>query len=140
MNVSAVNKASGEVIELSVDTFEQLVGAYNTAKEYEKVATTLKDQLKKIIPAFLDEKGKSKISPDGYQFKRYETQRTTYNKSALRQVFDEDTIDLFLKVNKSSVDSYMKEHDMQPEEVAILKAALEPDGSVSVVTRLDKVV
>lgn len=140
MNVSAVNKASGEVIELNVDTFEQLVGAYNTAKEYEKVATTLKDQLKKIIPSFLDENGKSKISSDGYQFKRYETQRTTYNKSALRQVFDEDTIDLFLKVNKSSVDSFIKEHDISSDDIAILKASLEPDGSVSIVTRLDKVV
>ena len=53
LKVSTVNKASGEVIELEVGDFEQLVNAYNIAKEYEKAATALKDQLKKIIPTCL---------------------------------------------------------------------------------------
>lgn len=142
LKVSTVNKASGEVIELEVGDFEQLVNAYNIAKEYEKAATALKDQLKKIIPTYLDENGKSIISSGGYQFKNYTTQRQTYNKMALYEVFDKDTVDLFIKVNKTVVDSYVKEHnsDFTQEDFEKLKDALEPDGKVSNVIRLDKVI
>lgn len=138
MNITATNKASGETIDLKADNFEEIVEAYRTAQEYEKVAKSLKDQLKKIVPVFLDEQGRSEVSKDGYQFKQYETQRQTYDKQFLRDTFDEDTLDLFMTVSKSKVESYVKLH---PEEVTIndLKVGLVPDGAVSKTTRLDRV-
>ena len=59
MKVTAINKGSGEQIELPADTPEDIVNAYRIAAEYEKVAKSLKDQLKKLIPKVLDEQGRS---------------------------------------------------------------------------------
>ena len=135
------NKATGELIEFSLDTPEQIFMAYRACQEYEKAAKSIKDQIKKVLPSILDEQGRSKISDDGYQFKQYETQRQTYDMNTLREVFDEDTISLFQKVQKGLVDSYIKEHrDELGDSINVLKSGLVPDGNVTTSVRLEKVV
>lgn len=138
MIVNALNEASGEMIELPAGTPEEIVSAYRIAQHYEKVATKLKDQLKTLIPSLLDENGRSP-EIDGFQFKQYESQRMNYNIMALKNVFDEDTVNLFLKPQKGLVDSYIKENELDPELKAELKAGLEPDGSIVKSIRLEKV-
>lgn len=139
MNVKATNKVTGELIDLPATSFEEIVMAYRFAKEYEKTADNLKNQLKILIPKLLDENGRSPISLDGYQFKQTESQRTNYNKFALKQVFDEDIIDLFLEVSKSKVDKYIKENKLTPDQLIELKKGLEPNGLIIKTTRLDKI-
>lgn len=129
MKVTATNKASGEYIELPADTSEEIVRAYLVAAEYEKVAKSLKDQVKKLLPNIVDEQGRTP-EVDGYVLRRYESQRMTYNKLALREVFDEDELDLFLEVSKGKVDAYIKDNQLTDEQVETLKAALEPNGQV----------
>lgn len=129
MNVTATNKASGEYIELPANTSEEIVRAYLIAAEYEAVAKKLKDQVKKLLPSIVDEQGKTP-EVDGYVLRRYESQRMTYNKLALREVFDEDELDLFLDVSKGKVDAYIKENQLTAEQIETLRAALEPNGQV----------
>lgn len=138
--LSVVNKVSGEVMEFDTSSKEAIVEAYRYAQELDKLSKKVKDELKKLVPMLLDEQGRSPIIGD-YQFKQYETQRTTYEKSVLRQVFDEDTMDLFLKVHKKSVDDYLSLHGSElGDDLAVVKAAVIPDGNVTKTTRLDKVV
>ena len=92
MNVTATNKASGEYISLPANTSEEIVRAYLVAAEYEKVAKSLKDKLKKLLPNAVDEQGRTP-EVDGYIIRKYESQRMTYNKMALREVFDDDELD-----------------------------------------------
>lgn len=141
MKAVATNKATGEVIELPLDTQEDIFNAYRAAMEYEKAAKEIKDQVKKVLPSILDSNGRSQISNDGYQFKQYQTQRQTYHMSVLREVFDDDTIALFQKVQKGLVDSYIKEHrDELGDNINVLKSGLVPDGNVTTSVRLEKVV
>ena len=129
MNIVAVNKASGEYISLPVNTSEEIVRAYLVAAEYEKVAKSLKDQVKQLLPTIVDEQGRTP-EVDGYVLKRYESQRMTYNKGALREVFDEDELDLFMDVSKGKVDAYIKDNQLTDEQIETLRAALEPNGQV----------
>ena len=137
-SVTATNRASGEYIELPADTPEEIVRAYLVAAEYEKVSKALKDQVKKLLPSIVDEQG---LTPevDGYVLRKYESQRMTYNKQALRQVFDEDELDLFFTVSKGAVDAYIKQHDIDPDKLAELRAGLEPSGLVTSSFRKEKV-
>ena len=129
MNVTAVNKASGEYIELPANTSEEIVRAYLIAAEYEKVAKSLKDQVKKLLPTIVDEQGRTP-EVDGYVLRRYESQRMTYNKMALREVFDEDELELFLEVSKGKVDAYIKENQLTDEQIETLRLGLETAGQV----------
>ncbi len=140
MKVTALNKASGEVIELPATTPDEIVNAYRIAQHYEKVAVELKNQLKTLIPTLLDEQGRSEVI-DKYQFKRIESQRQTYEKSILYKIFDEDTIDLFTKVQKKAVDDYVKEHreELTNSDLDMLKHGLIPDGNVITSIRLERV-
>lgn len=140
MKVSTLNKATGEQIEFNADTTEEIFTAYRAAQEYSKVADDLKNQLKKLLPAILDEQGRSQISEDGYQFKQYETQRMNYNIQSLREVFDEDTVNLFLKPQKGLVDSYLKENQLESDQLILLKQGLEADGKITKAVRLEKVI
>lgn len=137
--ITTVNKVTGEQIDMPTDTFEQVVLGYRQAQEYERISKELKKQLKTSLSQFLDESGRSQVSSDGMQFKQIESQRMTYSKSALRKVFDDDTIDLFTKVSKGTVDAYIKESDLDAHQRAELKAGLEPDGAVTTSIRLEKV-
>lgn len=109
MKVTATNKHTGEVIELSADSLDQVVEAWRIASEYDKAATALKDQLKKLVPSFINERGMSE-EVKGYMFRQSSIQRMNYDKAVMRNVFDEDTYDLLVMPNKPMVDKYLKEH------------------------------
>lgn len=127
--ITITDKRSGELIDFPTDTPEQVVAAYLQAREYEKMAERLKTKLKPLLPNIVDEQGRSP-EVNGYILKSYQSQRMNYNMSALRDVFDEDTISLFVKPQKGLIDAYLKEHRLEQEEAAILKRGLEPDGVV----------
>lgn len=108
MQISATNKATGEVIELPADTPEEIIQAWNIAKEYDKAATDLKEQLKKLVPSLVNEKGVSD-EINGYMFKVTNIQRKTYDKAALRRLIeDEDFFDTLLTPDKTLIDKLLK--------------------------------
>lgn len=140
MIAKATNTATGEVFELKVIDFKTLVSAYSAAQEYEKMAKSLKNQLKDMLDDYIDDSGKSE-EWNGKQFKRSTIQRMTYDKAVLRKVLDEDTFDLMLKPEKSKVDQYIKENlDTLGEDSTLLRKTMVPDGDPYQQVKLEKLV
>lgn len=140
MNIQAVNRATGEVIDLPANTPEEIVQAWNIAKEYEKAATALKDQLKKLVPNLVNERGVSD-EVNGYVFRVSNVQRKTYDKAVLRQQLDEDTFDLFMKPDKTAIDKYLRENlEDLGEASTIIRNSMIDDGKPYQVIKLEKVI
>jgi Zn-dependent M32 family carboxypeptidase len=141
MNVQAINKITGEVAEFEVINLPTLMDAYSAAMEYEKVATRLKDQLKKELPKYLDETGKSEVIGNK-QFKTNAIQRKTYDKAVLRKVLDEDTFDVLMKPDKTAIDKLLKEEVKRGGAIADVSTEIRnsmiPDGRPYSVTKLEK--
>lgn len=136
--ITAINKATGEVIELPSDTLEQIMDAWKVAQEYDKAAKSLKDQLKMLIPEFVDHTNKSE-EVSNFQFKINSIQRMTYDKSVLRENLDEDTFDVLMKPDKGAVDKYLKENAEELGEAShIIRVSMVADGSPYQVIKLER--
>lgn len=109
--IKAINKHTGEVVELPVDTYEDIIASWQIAQEYSKVSDALKDQLKKLVPKFVDEvKGVSEPH-NGYMFRVSNIQRMNYDKGILiDRVKDQDLLFEMLKPDKPFIDKYLKEN------------------------------
>jgi hypothetical protein len=139
MKISATNKATGEVIELDADTPEQIVNAWRVAQEYDKAATALKEQLKRLVPNIVNDRGVTDTIND-HIFRVSYIQPMTYDKAVLRQVFDEDLLDVMLIPAKTTIDKYLKEHlEELGEDSTKLRQAMIPAGKSYTVIRLEKV-
>ena len=133
------NKITGEMVEIKTSTAEDILYAYRLAKEFEDLGKLIKDYVKKAVPTIIDEQGRSP-EVDGYILKSYESQKMTYARMALYDAFDdEDLINSFMDVSKGRVDAYIKENNLTPDQIAILKAGLTPNGKVTSSVRLEKV-
>lgn len=138
MNIQATNKATGEVIDLPANTPLEIVQAWKIAQEYEKSAKALKDQLKKLVPTLVGGSGTSEPI-DGAIFRVSHVQRMTYDKAVVRQQLDEDTFDLFTKIDKTALDKYLKENlERLGETSTILRQSMVPDGNGYEVIKLEK--
>lgn len=107
--ITATNKHTGEVVELPAETPEEVVQAWQIAQEYAKTAEALKDQLKKLVPKFV-ENGNTSEPINGFMFRISSVQRKNYDKSKLREVLDADLYDLLVKPDKPAIDKYLKEN------------------------------
>jgi hypothetical protein len=138
MKISATHKTTGELVEFDVTNLTELVSAWRTVQEYEKLATNLKDQLKKLLRQYINEDGKSD-EVDGYRFTTTFVQRKNYDKAVMRQVLDEDTFDLLLIPHKTKVDEYLKEHLNELGEAStMLRESMISEGRGYSVTKLEK--
>lgn len=136
MNITATNKATGEIIDLPADTPQQIVDAWRVAQEYVKTADKLKDQLKKLVPAIVGPSGISE--PIGnYAFRISHIQRYQYDKAIMRRVLDEDVFDILLKPDKPAVDKYLKEN-LEPASTE-LRTTMIADGLPYPVIKLEKI-
>lgn len=136
--IKAINKATGEVIELESKTPEQIVDAWKIAQEYEKVAKSLKDQLKKIVPTLVNDSGVSEEINKAV-FRINTIQRMTYDKSVVRNLIDEDVYDLVTKIDKTKLDTYLKENlESLGDTSTELRASMIPDGNPYQVIKLEK--
>jgi len=131
-------KTTGEVIELEVKDLKSLVIAYSIAQDHEKAGKALKEKLRKEISKYLDENGKSE-EVDGKQFKSIRVQKMAYNKAVLREIFDEDTYDLFMKPSKTAIDSYIAENlENLGEYSTKLRKSMVPEGEPYMQVKLEK--
>lgn len=138
MKISATHKTTGELVEFDVTNLTELVSAWRTVREYEKLAANLKDQLKKLLPQYTNEDGKSD-EIDGYRFTTTFVQRKNYDKAVMRQVLDEDTFDLLLIPHKTKVDEYLKENLNELGEAStMLRESMLNEGRGYSVTKLEK--
>lgn len=139
MNITATNKATGEMIELPANTPKQIVEAWRTAHEYAKAAEVMKDQLRRLVPSLIGERGTSE--PIGqYQFRVSSIQKQTYDKAVMREVLDPDTFDVLLKPDKPAIDRFLKENlETLGDDSTKLRQAMVADGNPYQTIRLEKV-
>lgn len=139
MVIQATNKFTGEVIEMPADTLNAVASAWKLAQEYERVAISLKDQLKKIVPTLVNTDGKSE--PTGnYMFRVSNIQRMNYDKALLRDSLDPDLYDVLVIPNKVAVDQYIKEHLEELGEVSTaLRKGMIPQGQPYQVIKLERI-
>jgi hypothetical protein len=139
MQIKAVNKFTGEVFELPVNNLTEVFEAWRQAQELTRIAKQLQDQAKKYLPKYIENSGMSE-RVSGYAFRHSVIQRQTYDKSMLRQVFDEDVMDLMLVPDKKFIDNYIKENLMElPPEVGDLRRNMVNVGQPYEVYKLEKV-
>lgn len=137
--IKAVNKATGEIIELPCATSEQIVQAWITAQEYEKAAKSLKEQLKELVPNIVGEQPISE--PIGnYQFRISVVQRKNYDKSRLLQLIDdEDLRSQMLKPDKPFIDNWLKDNIETTGDIGTeLRNSMVDEGRPYTVIKLEK--
>lgn len=98
-----VNKFTGEEREFKDSAPSEIVASWQLIDSEMKMLEEAKRALRdKVIEHNLT----SPIGP--MQFKVIQVQRKNYDKSVMREVMDEDTVDLFLVPNKVELDKYVK--------------------------------
>jgi hypothetical protein len=136
--ITATNPITGEMFEIKDDTPADLEQAYQVLKSFERTTKKLLDQWKERVTAYDSE---TLETPHGY-IKCSVIQRQTYDKGILRQLIDEDTLDDFLVIKKSSVDNWLKERvekqDIDMDLNRSIRAALIPDGMPFVTIKYEK--
>jgi hypothetical protein len=138
MKATAINKITGELIELKANGLEEVTESWLLASEMERVAKQLKDSLRDIVPAYIDDKGRTEPHKN-YSFRVMSIQRYTYDKAIMRRVLDEDTFDFLLKPDKPSVDKFIKENVVVlGDDSALLRATMIPEGKPYEVIKLEK--
>jgi glutamine synthetase type III len=136
--IKAINKVTGEVINLPTRTFDDIVSAWQFASAYEKTAKELKNQLKLQVPIYINSNGLSD-EWHGQAFRMSNVQRMTYDKTVLRDNVDEDTFDTLTIVDKSLTDTYLKENlESLGERSTIIRSAMIPLGKPYTVIKLEK--
>lgn len=137
MTFSATVKSTGEVVEVDASTPDAVIESYRYINEYIKTLESIK--------AKLQAKAADVVGPDGtytsngYMLRVSNIQRMNYDKSVLREVFDEDTLDLFLEPAKSRIDNYIKENleTLGPDSTK-LRESMIPAGNPYTTVRLEK--
>lgn len=138
MKITATNKATGEVIELDANDLKEITKAWQVVQEYEKAAGSLREQLKKLVPAYVDSNGKSPIVGN-HRFTILSMQRFNYDKPTMREVFDPDTFEVLLKPDKPAIDKYIKENlEALGEYSTLLRSSMIAEGNAYEVIRLEK--
>ena len=139
MKAQATNGFTGEVLELECGNYRELVAAWQHVSEMERVAKALRDQLKELVPLYIDSKGVSEPI-NGRMFRQSAIQRMTYDKAILRKELDEDTYDLLVIPDKTAVDKFLKENlDQLGEKSTEIRRSMVAVGKPYTVLKLEKV-
>lgn len=134
--IQFLNKWTGELHELPDKTPEQIRDAWLALSETIKACERAKDKLKPKVEELI---GESTYPIGDYQFRRTITQRKNYDKTVMRRVLDEDTLDLFLAPDKSKIDTWLKENAEQLGETSnILRKTMVNVGNPYTAIRLEK--
>lgn len=138
--ITATNKHTGEIVELPTESFEQIIQAWQIAQEYSKVSDSLKDQLKKLVPTFVDESKGTSREHNGFMFRVSNIQRTNYDKSVMIQVVDDqDLLFEMLKPDKAFIDKFLKENLENLGSLSTdLRKTMIPEGNPYTVIKLEK--
>lgn len=137
--IKTVNKITGEVIELPTDKLTDLVSAWELAKELEKIGKQIKEEIKQYALPHLNSFDETEVVGK-HKFKRVVIQRYTYDKSAVRNILeDEDLIDDFLIIDKPALDLYIKGNLAELGELSTqLRETMIPSGKPYEMFKLEK--
>jgi hypothetical protein len=128
--ITATNPLTGEMFDIPDSNGTEIEAAYEMVKSIEKTVAELKDSLKARVKVMAGDDGYIE-TPNGI-YKVSWVQKQTYDKPQLRQLLDEDLLDTFLEVKKSTVDNWLKERVLKNDyDNAVLhsvRQALIPQG------------
>lgn len=128
---------TGELLEFAASTPQEILDSWLVASSYIAAYEKVKDRLKKVIPEFIDERGQLEVG--SHLFRISAIQRMNYDKFHLRQVFDEDTLDLFLEPNKGKIDKYIAANLAElGEGSTLLRTTMVPVGKPYSSIRVEK--
>lgn len=99
--------STGEILEFEVTTPEQMVEVWAMASDYIKAYEHIKDIIKKKVPEIVN--SNNTYEHGNYMFRISNIQRYTFDKSLMREVMDEDEVDLFLKPDPAKLKKYVAE-------------------------------
>lgn len=106
--IKVVNTITGEVLELPVDSMEQMATAYIQLKGLEGVIKRLKTKLNERMLVGLGE-AKAMELPDRSRIVRVEQLMRTYDKSVVAQFLDADQMEIVTKIDATALKTLMKE-------------------------------
>lgn len=136
--ITVVNKLTGEVIELTDDTPENVKDSWRFIQEGIKALEQAREKLKPKVAAMLDTNGRYDLGD--YQFIQIAIQRSTYDKSVMRDTLGEDLMDVFLVPDKTALDEYLKDNlDILGDTSTRLRESMIAVGKPYTTIRLEKV-
>lgn len=135
--IQFLNKWTGEIHELPDKSPEEIRDAWLALKETIDSCKRAQDKLKPKVDSLIT---KDTYQVGDYQFRRMITQRKNYDKTVMRELLDEDTLDLFLIPDKPKVDNWLKENiESLGETSTQLRKSMIPVGNPYTTIRLEKV-
>ena len=136
--IRVVNTYTGEIEEFPHSSPEDIVESWKQISNQIKALERAKDKLKQFVPNILD--NNDTYENNGYRFRMSTIQRYNYDKSIMRQVFDEDLLDTLLKPDKTLIDNYIKDNlETLTEGSTLLRNSMVEDGKPYQVIKLEKV-
>jgi len=135
--IKAVNKLTGEIYDFKSDTPEEVMETWLTLSETIKALSDAKDKLKPLVEKMVDHNGT--FAHDNYMFRVSHIQRYNYDKSIMRDVFDQDLYETLVKPDKTLIDKYLKENiDDMGERSTLLRANMREEGKPYKVIKLER--
>lgn len=131
---SITDRLTGLVYD--VETDEDVIESMILINDQIKALDEVKKQLRDIIL----ERELSGKEHNGRLVRISSVQRMSYDKSLLRQLLDEDTYDVLVKPDKTSVDKYLKENLETLGDVSTqLRKGMIPEGNPYTIVKIEKV-
>ncbi len=137
MTFTATVKTTGEIVEVDASTPESVIDSYRYINDYISALESIKKKLQARASEVVRTDGT--YEHNGLMLRVSSVQRMNYDKSALRQLLDEDTFDLFMEPAKTKIDTYIKENLEELGDISTqLRESMIPVGNAYQVVRLEK--
>src|SRR5829696_2177079 len=106
--VKVVNTATGEVIELPYDSFEDFATQYDEVTQQIAALERAKKKMGEELKLMMVDERELPLA-NGWYFTKYLTTRKSYPVARVMELLEDDA-PRFLKVNKTMLDAELKEH------------------------------
>ena len=106
--VKVINTATGEVIELPYDSFEDFAMQYDEVTQQIAALERAKKKMANELKIMMGEERELPLA-NGWHFAKYTSTRKSYPVSLVMELLEDDAT-RFLKVEKTKLDAELKEH------------------------------
>lgn len=136
--IQVMNYKTGEVAEYAASSPDEIMSSWLEISETIKLYEAAKDQLKKLVPEIVNDKG---VYENGdYMFRYSSIQRYSYDKSVMRELLDPDVFDVLTEPSKTKVDKYLKDNlDDLGEATTALRESMVAVGKPYSVVKLERI-
>jgi hypothetical protein len=108
MGVQVVNKATGELITLEYDSFEDFAMQYDEVTQQIAALERAKKKMSDELKLLMQDERELPLA-NGWHFAKYTSVRKSYPVALVMELLEDDAT-RFLKVEKTKLDAELKEH------------------------------